>query len=258
METLSVARDPARPGLMTVTLNRPQKLNAINAAMHADLQRLCLELRQDSETRVVILTGAGRAFSAGADISARRGAAAEAPPMDDGTPSVLEQRRRAGMGNRSAELLESLDQVTIGAINGLCIGGAVVLASCLDIRLAARSAWFSIPEVDLDIPLTWNALPRLMREIGPARTKELVMTCDRFSAEDALRWGFVNHVVADEELLPRTLALAETLLAKDPLALALTKSTTNALAQQMVPAGPTVSDRDLLLLARRMRSPRGN
>ena len=240
METLLVERSAALPGLMTVTLNRPEKLNAINATMHDELQQLCRELRADAETRVVIITGAGRAFSAGADLRAGRPAAR----------SVLEQRVYNGMGNATAAALESLDQVTIAAINGLTIGGAVVFISCLDIRLAAESAWFSIPEVDLDIPLTWNALPRLMREIGPARTKELVMTCDRFGSLEALQYGLVNHVVPDAELLPRATALAEQLLKKDPLSLALTKSACNALAQLMVPEQPTYSDRDLLLLGR--------
>jgi enoyl-CoA hydratase/carnithine racemase len=160
------------------------------------------------------------------------------------------------MGNRTSAALEALPQVTIGAVNGLAIGGAVVFLACLDIRLAAESAWFSIPEVDLDIPLTWNALPRLMRELGPARTKELVMTCDRFSSDDALRWGFVNHVVPDAELLPQARALAEKLLAKDPLSLALTKSTTNALAESMVPAYVTHADPDYLFLSRLVRSER--
>src|SRR5262249_18265287 len=159
-------------------------------------------------------------------------------------------------GNRSSTALETLDQVTIAAVNGLCIGGAVVFVSCLDIRLAAESAWFSIPEVDLDIPLTWNALPRLVRELGPSRTKELVMTCDRFRAEEALRWGFVNHVVPDAELLPRARALAGKLLAKDPWSVAATKSAVNALAQLMVPEQATYSDREFLMLARRIRAER--
>jgi enoyl-CoA hydratase/carnithine racemase len=154
------------------------------------------------------------------------------------------------MGNRTAAALEGLPQVTIGAVNGLAIGGAVVFLACLDIRIAAESAWFSIPEVDLDIPLTWNALPRLMRELGPARTKELVMTCDRFSSEEALRWGFVNHVVPDSGLMPRARELAAKLLAKDPMAVALTKSTTNALAEAMVPANVTHGDPDYLFLSR--------
>lgn len=194
METVLVERDTELSGLVTLTLNRPEKLNAINAQMHADLQAACVELGRDASARVVILTGAGRAFSAGADLT---------PQPARTEDHILAARLRAGMGNRTCDLLEGLDQVTIAAINGLTIGGAVVFASCLDIRLAAASAWFSIPEVDLDIPLTWNALPRLMRELGPARTKELVLTCDRFSAEEALRWGFVNHVVPDDDLLPR-------------------------------------------------------
>ena len=73
--------------------------------------------------------------------------------------------------------------------NGLAIGGGVVLLSLCDLRLAAESAWFSIPEVELDLPLTWQALPRLMRELGPARTKELVMACERFTSEQAERVG---------------------------------------------------------------------
>jgi len=238
--TITVDRDRRLRGLTTITLNRPRKLNAIDAEMHDDIQRACHDLRADTDTRVVILTGSGRAFSSGNDLTAKRGKR---------TTSDLERRYRVGAGNRSSDAIESLEQVTICAINGLTVGGAVVFASCCDIRLAAESAWFSIPEVDLNIPLTWNALPRLMREIGPARTKELVMTCDRFSADDALRWGFVNHVYPDAQLMPESKALAKRLLAKDPMALALTKSATSALAAQMVPAAPTQSDRELLLLA---------
>jgi enoyl-CoA hydratase/carnithine racemase len=256
METLLVERDVALQGLLTVTLNRPEKLNAINLQVHAELQELCHQLRADAATRVVILTGAGRAFSAGADLGARRDRQAQTATMRSlqESPDVLAERVSAGTGNRTAAALESLEQVTIGAINGLCIGGAVVFASCLDLRLAAQSAWFSIPEVDLDIPLTWNALPRLVRELGPSRTKELVMSCDRFSAEDALRWGFVNHVLPDAELLPRARALAAKLLAKEPWSVAATKSAVNALAQLMVPAQVTYSDPEHLMLARRLRA----
>jgi enoyl-CoA hydratase/carnithine racemase len=88
-----------------------------------------------------------------------------------------------------------------------------------------------------------------MRELGPARTKELVMTCDRFSAQDALRWGLVNHVYPDGRLIPEARALAAKLLAKDQIALAATKSATNALARQMVPLDATQADREMLLLA---------
>jgi enoyl-CoA hydratase/carnithine racemase len=251
METIRIERDSELPGLVTITLNRPDKLNAINFRMHSEIQDACRELADDSEARVVIVTGEGRAFSAGADLGGGRSDSNRSPlATANATPSPLLERVRSSAGNRTSAALEGLDQVTIGAVNGLAIGGAVVFLACLDIRIAAESAWFSIPEVDLDIPLTWNALPRLMREIGPARTKELVMTCDRFSSEDALRWGFVNHRVPDADLLPAARSMAKKLLEKDPISLALTKSTCNALAESMVPAHVTHSDREYLILSR--------
>ena len=244
MDTVRFEKDPARPGLAVITLDRPEKLNGINLRMHEELQQVCRDLQDDFETRVVIVTGAGRAFSAGADLREQR---ASSPASD------LDRRLRTGVGDRTSGLLEKLDQVTIAAINGLTIGGGVVFASCCDMRLAAQSAWFSIPEIDVGLPLTWNAIPRLMRELGPARTKELVMTCDRFSADDALRWGFVNHVYPDAELMPAAYALAEKLLAKQEMVLAMTKSATNALANAMVPEHVTYADRDQMLLAYRLR-----
>lgn len=251
METLHFDYDKQLPGLVTITLNRPEKLNAINFRMHAEIQEACRVLADDAEARVVIFTGAGRAFSAGADLGGGTSGPNRTPlAAANAESSPLRERIRSSAGNRSCAAIEGLDQVTIGAVNGLAIGGAVVFLSCMDIRLAVDSAWFSIPEVDLDIPLTWNALPRLMREIGPARTKELVMTCDRFSSEEALRWGFLNHRVEDAALLTTARSLAQKLLAKDPVSLALTKSTCNALAESMVPASVTHSDRDYLMLAR--------
>ncbi len=252
MDTIRLERDTEIPGLATITLARPGKLNAINFRMHEELQEACQELQADASIRVVILTGDGRAFSSGADVGQRRDGERSAPTLG-GERDPLRERWFAGAGNRSCAALESLDQVTIGAVNGLAIGGAVVFLACMDIRLAAQSSWFSIPEVDLDIPLTWNALPRLMRELGPARTRELVMTCDRFSSADALGWGFVNHVYPDDELLPQARGLAARLLEKDTMSLALTKSTCRALANQMVPLDATHADREYLMLARALR-----
>ncbi len=247
METLLVERDATLPGLTTITLNRPEKLNAINVTMHREMQQACRELQDDHATRVVILTGTGRAFSSGAELASRP----DGRPLND-----VDRRARVGAGNRTCALLEGLDQVTIAAINGLAIGGGVVFASSVDIRLAAESAWFSIPEVDVEMPLTWGALPRLMRELGPARTKELVMTCDRFTSAEALRWGFVNHVYPDDQVLGEARKLAEKLLAKDPLSLAMTKSTTSALARMMVPDGASHAEREQMLLAYMMRRQR--
>ena len=241
-EHLIVERDAELDGLLTITLDRPEKLNALSVAVHDELQDLCTSLETDHAVRVVIVTGAGRAFSAGAQLGDRR----PEPPVND-----IDRRARAHLGGRTCELLDRLPQVTIGAVNGLAIGGGVGLLSCLDLRVAAESAWFSIPEVELDLPLTWQALPRLMRELGPARTKELTMACERFTAEQALTWGFLNRVVPDEQVLAEARSLAERLLSMDPLSLAMTKSACSALENLMVPKEVTWSDAELMLLAYR-------
>ncbi len=242
---IRVERDPDLDGLLTITLDRPEKLNALNVALHDELQDVVAQLETDHAVRVVILTGAGRAFSGGADLGSRR----SEPPLND-----LDRRARSHHGGRTCTLLDRLPQVTIGVANGLAIGGAVVLLSCCDLRLAAESAWFSIPEVELDLPLTWQALPRLMRELGPARTKELAMMCDRFTARQAEAWGFLNHVHPDDELSAAARAMAARLLSMDPLSLAMTKSACAALANVMIPVEVNWSDPELMLLAYRQAS----
>jgi len=242
---LQVDRDADLGGLMTITLDRPEKLNALSIALHDELQDLLGALETDHTVRVVVLTGAGRAFSAGAELGDRR----PEPPVND-----LDRRARAHVGGRTCELLDRLPQVTIGVANGLAIGGGAVLLSCCDLRLAGESAWFSIPEVELDLPLTWQALPRLMRELGPARTKEVAMACERFTSSQAAAWGFLNHVYPDAELAAATRSLAERLLSMDPLTLAMTTSACRALENSMVPKEVTWSDAELMLLAYRQNT----
>lgn len=241
-ERIRVERDDELDGLVTLTLDRPEKLNALDIALHDELQEALAALETDATARVVVLTGEGRAFSAGAQLGDRR----PTRPVND-----IDRLQRAHLGGRTCELIDRLPQVTIGVANGLAVGGGVVLLSCCDLRLAAASAWFSIPEVELDLPLTWQALPRLMRELGPARTRELAMACERFTAEQAERWGFVNHVHPNDRLGAEVRALVARLLAMDPLALASTKAACAALANAMVPKEVTWSDPELMLLAYR-------
>lgn len=233
-----VERDKQLDGLVTITLNRPDKLNALNVALHDALQPVLVELETDAAARVVVLRGAGRAFSAGADLNDRR----DGKPIND-----IERLQRAHLGGRTTELIDRLPQVVIAQVNGLAIGGAVVFLTACDIRLAAESAWMSIPEVELGMPLTWQAIPRLMRELGPARTKELVMACDRFSAQQAYEWGFVNHVYPDDQLGAQTRQLAEKLLSMDPLSLSLTKAACAAAANTMVTVDTNWADAELML-----------
>jgi enoyl-CoA hydratase len=222
----------------TITLDRPDKLNALSPREHQQLQRILADLRSDFDTRVVILTGAGRAFSAGADL---------ASPREEGKPkNDLERRHRARIGDRTVAAIEALDQITIAAINGLCIGGGAVLALACDMRVIAEDAWISIPEVAIGMPLTWGALPLLMREIGPARTLELVTTCERVGAEDALRYGLVSHVVDDAVAKAR--AIAAKITAQPPVPVAMTKTTVRALRTTLAHGDVTAADGDLYWL----------
>ncbi len=240
-ETLAVDWDGP---VATVRLNRPRKLNAINRQMHRDLQALCLELGEDFDTRVVILTGEGRAFSAGADTSEWG---------DPGSENELELRRVPGTGSRTAAALEGLDQITIAAVHGFAIGGAVVFNLCCDLRVAGESAWFWIPEVELGIPLAWHALPRLAREVGHARALELTVLCERFSAQKAHEYGLVTHLVPDGEVMATARDLAERIVAKPRLPVALTKATIRAIKRGTEMGELSYSDPDLLLYTRLMR-----
>src|SRR5215471_6624907 len=160
-------------------LNRPERLNAIGATMLQELAEAARWFDSHRELRVVIVSGAGRAFSAGADLKDAPGASS-APSS---SRSWFYRREAGQYGLRAADALEQMRAVTIAQVHGDAVGGGVVLTGVCDLRVAAEDAWFFIPEVDLGLPLSWGGIPRLVREIGPAMTKELVMTCRRFGAE---------------------------------------------------------------------------
>ena len=240
-ETLLIERDGP---IMTVRLNRPQKRNAINQQMHLDLQAVCRELAEDFDTRVVILAGEGAAFSAGADTSEWG---------QPGSDNELELRHASGIGSRTSAAIEGLDQIVIAAVHGYAVGGAVVLAVCCDLRVAGQSSWFSIPEVELGIPLSWNALPRLAREMGFARALELTVTSERFSAQQAHQYGLVTHLAADGEEMEIARRLAARIVAMPPLPVALTKATMKALKRGSEMGDAVYSDSDLLLYSRLMQ-----
>jgi enoyl-CoA hydratase/carnithine racemase len=211
--------------------------------MHTELQDVCRRLGDDFDTRVVILAGAGVGFSSGADTSEWR---------DSGSANELQVRHISGIGSRTSAAIEGLDQITIAAVHGFAVGGALVLAACCDLRVAGESTWFSIPEVELGIPLGWNALPRLAREIGHARALELTITCDRFSAQQAYDYGLLTHLVADGEAEKSARGLAAKIAGRPALPVALTKATMKALKRGAEMGDAVYSDADLLLYSRLM------
>ena len=191
----------------------------------------CGALNRESDLRVVIVRGAGeKAFSAGFDLA----------------DFASGDRSGAHLGKAATDALDRVNAITIAAIRGNCIGGGVVLASACDLRVAATDTTFAIPEIDLGIPLGWSGLPRLVRELGPAVTKELVITCRPFDADEAKALRFVNQVVAPDALDATVQALAEAIAAKPRLGVLMTKQQVRIAAESLVSTHQ--SDTDFVLI----------
>ena len=236
-ETIEVAVDGATGSLW---LARPDKLNPLSTQTLRELADAARWFDQHPDLKVVTVGGRGRAFSAGADLGAFTG---------EGGRGDREQ------GWRTARALEEMRAVTVARIQGWCVGGGLVIAAACDLRIATASARFSIPEIDLGIPLAWGGIPRLVREIGPARTKELVMTGREFSPEEALAAGFLNRIVDDDDLDSAVTTLVEQLVSKPKLGLLATKAHTNAVTESMVGTGRSWADADGLEAG--LRDPEG-
>jgi enoyl-CoA hydratase len=207
-------------GVATVTINRPDALNALDLE-HAEALREQLErLASDEETRVVVLTGAGeKAFVAGADIKYMQAL------------GVLEARRWGELGHACGRLLETMPKPTIAAINGYALGGGLELALACDLRVAASTAKLGQPEIDLGILPGWGGSIRLARTTTLGFAKALIFSGRPVDAAEALEHGLVNAVFEPGELFEKTRELAEGLAAKSPLALAYAKEAVNLALQ---------------------------
>lgn len=231
---IDVQADGARG---TLTLDRPDRLNSLSPQVLRDIARAARWFADEHpEVRVVVVSGRGRVFSAGADVSAFQ-------------PGTEPSREDADAGRLMAEALDDLPAITVAKIHGWCVGGGLVLAAACDLRVAAGDARFSIPEVDLGIPLAWGGIPRLVREIGPAATKELVITCREFGADEARALGFLTRVVAPAELDAAVEELAAQVAAKPRLAVQATKRHVNAVAAVMSQSDRSWADADGLVAA---------
>ncbi len=220
-ETIQIA---VRGAVGELTLNRPQKLNALSRRMLEELGRAAAWFDSRPEVRAVLVSGAGSSFSGGADLSTMGSSDAQASPE--------QVRGELDLGRRTTEALAGMRALTVAAIQGHCVGGGLVLAVACDLRIAADDARFIIPEVDLGIPLTWTGIPRLVREVGPSVTKDLVLTCRPFGAEEALRLRLVSRVVPASELYPEARGVVEKLASQPAYSLHITKSHVDAVAEQ--------------------------
>jgi enoyl-CoA hydratase/carnithine racemase len=239
-ETIELRVEEPRAWL---TLNRPDRLNAVGATMMREVVEAVQWLDRRPDIRLMVLSGYGRAFSAGADL--RDSSTADAGAQNGGGWAA---RREVGQrGLRMINALEQMRAITIAQVHGYAIGGGILLMAACDLRVVAAGTVFSIPEVELGIPLAWGGIPRLVREIGPAMTKELVMTCRRFSAEEAKQLGMINRLVPLERLEQEVESLAAELLRMPGGPLIITKDQVNQTSERMA-SGLTASlDGDLLL-----------
>jgi enoyl-CoA hydratase len=198
-----------------------------NEEMLSEFEQIVMSLRDDASSRAVILTGTGNSFCAGADLSMVKGVT---DPAERQRLFALARNRRARLIGRTYPLFENLEQVSIAAINGYAIGGGWGLALSCDFRLAVPGAQFWLPEVDLGVPLGIGTTSRLVSMVGIARAKEIIITGDRYTAEDLHSWGMINRLVAPETLIMAALDLAKRLIAKNPRAVAGSKLSVNAIA----------------------------
>ncbi len=208
-----------------ITFNRPETLNALDVPTLHALDAALAALEADDAVRVILFTGAGRAFVAGgdiADLNSRRG--------------LAHYQEFAELVHRVFRRIETCDKPTIGAVNGWALGGGAELMLVLDIRLIADSAKVGVPEITLGLFPGAGGSQRLMRQIPLCRAKEMMFSGEPVGAEEAVALGLANRVVPAAELMDAAFALAENIAQKSPLVLKLLKRTVSAGADMPLPA----------------------
>lgn len=224
MEYENILVERSEP-VATITLNRPNKLNAMSKELCKEMLDAFLTLRVDTDIRYIVFTGAGRAFSAGADVSGRDG---EIP--EDRYEYYTTARQGQLLGHDFMRTLENMDQITISAIDGYSLGAGLCIPIVCDFRIASEKAIFGVPETGIGIFYTWGATPRLTSLIGPAWAKEMIITNDYVYPEKALSIGLVHKVVPSEKLMDAVQELIDTIELKGHIATRIAKKMINAAA----------------------------
>ena len=213
--------------IAVVRFDRGDGINALSPEALRQLTDAARSFEEDGETSVVVLTGGAKAFSAGFDLKDAEGRSRRT--MDIGS-----LRRHLKLGPRLTRAWQEMDQITIGAIEGFCIGGGVALAVALDFRIIGRDAHLRVPEIGLGMNMSWQSIPRMLHLMGPARTKQAVILADqRISATEALEWGLVEEVAEPGGAFAAAMILAAKVAAQPPLSVAMTKLTVNRLAHAL-------------------------
>lgn len=207
-----------------ITLNRPEKLNALNRDVLTDLLRALEEAEGDPEIRSVVITGTGKSFCAGADVT-------------EFTKSIADIRKFIELGREVFEYIENMTKPVVAAVNGYSLGGGFELALSCDFIVASSNAIFGSTEINLGIVPGWGATQKLIATAGLAKAREVIMLGEAFSAEEALKLGIVYRLVPPEKLFEEALALAKKLSQKSPMALSIAKTVLNRSTRSILAPG---------------------
>ena len=213
--------------IAVVRFDRGDGINALSPEAMRQLTDAARSFEDDAATSVVVLTGAAKAFSAGFDLKDPEGRTRKT--MDLGA-----LRRHLKIGPRLTRAWQDMEQITIGAIEGFCVGGGVALAVALDFRVMSRDAHLRVPEIGLGMNMSWQSVPRMLHLMGPARTKQAVILADqRISAAEAYEWRLVEEVADPGRAFDAAMALATKVAVQPPLSVTMTKLTVNRLAHAL-------------------------
>lgn len=227
-----------------ITYDRGDGRNALSLQGMRELKQIAQILAEDTESSVIILRGEG-VFSAGADLK-------DPERVSQGQASFIALRQAARLGPDMCQAWAGLEQITIVAIEGFCIGGGLALAAACDHRIAAEDSHMRLPEVPLGMNMSWQSVPRLVALIGPSRAKQLVILGQKVPAQTAYEWGLVDEVVSTGATLQAARALADLYAALPPVALRMAKQGIEAAAHPLSHA-TSFMDRDQFLLASKTR-----
>lgn len=219
-----------------VRMARENNLNAFNRELTEELADVGRSFHGDHGTHAVILAGTGRAFSAGADLKE------QAPQM-----TFAEQRERSLLGRHLCRAWEEMPQTTIAAIEGPAVGAGCAIAIACDWRVMADDAFLYVPEVKIGLTLQWQAIPRLVALVGPARAKRIVMLCEKMGATQALDWGLVEEIAPSGGAIDKALELARVACTMPPVIMTMSKQAINATANANLQAA-SFMDADVSLL----------
>ena len=213
--------------IAVVRFDRGDGINALSPEAMRQLTDAARSFEDDGATSVVVLTGTAKAFTAGFDLRDPEGRARRTMDLGD-------LRRAVKVGPRLTQAWQDMEQITIGAIEGFCIGGGVALAVALDFRVMARNAHLRVPEIGLGMSMSWQSIPRMLHLMGPARTKQAVILADhRITAAEAYEWRLVEEVAEPGQAFDAAMALATKVAAQPPISVAMTKLTVNRLTHAL-------------------------